>query len=147
MSLGAFGVMMVVSDSAQERDHIGHYQGLFWRNPWLALVMTAMLFSLAGIPLTIGFIGKFYVFAAGVQAEHWGLLMTMVIGSVIGLFYYLRIVYGMLTPLKEPLDLPVAGLKELLPHCVLLFLLLALLVLGIVPGALMQWLEWMANVL
>jgi len=147
MSLGAFGVMMVVSDSAQERDHIGHYQGLFWRNPWLALVMTAMLFSLAGIPLTIGFIGKFYIFAAGVQAGHWGLLIAMVIGSGIGLFYYLRIVYGMLTPLKEPLDLPVAGLKELVPHCVLLFLLLALLVLGIVPGALMQWLEWMANTL
>lgn len=145
MSLGAFGVMMVVSDSEHERDHIGHYQGLFWRNPWLALVLTAMLFSLAGIPLTIGFLGKFYIFAAGVQGGLWALLFTMVVGSGVGLFYYLRIVYGMLMPLEGDLVLPVAGLKELLPHCLLFFLLLLLLVLGIVPGAPMNWLEWMAS--
>lgn len=147
MSLGAFGVMVVVSDSAQERDHIGHYQGLFWRNPWLALVLTAMLFSLAGIPLTIGFVAKFYIFTAGVQGAAWGLLFIMVIGSGIGLFYYLRIVYGMLTPLEQDLVLPEAGLKELLSHCLLFILLLLLLVLGIVPGALMQWLEMMASAL
>ncbi len=147
MSIGAFGVMMVVSDSEQERDHIGHYQGLFWRNPWLALVMTAMLFSLAGIPLTIGFLGKFYIFAAGVQGAQWALLFTMVVGSGVGLFYYLRIVYGMLTPLDEDLILPEAGLKELVPHCLLFVLLLLLLLLGIVPGALMQWLAEMASAL
>ncbi len=147
MSLGAFGVMMLVSDSEQERDHIGHYQGLFWRNPWLALVMTAMLFSLAGIPLTIGFLGKFYIFAAGVQGAQWALLFTMVVGSGVGLFYYLRIVYGMLTPLDEDLLLPVAGLKELLPHCLLFLLLALLLLLGIVPGVLMQWLAQMASAL
>ena len=71
----------------------------------------------------------------------------MVIGSGIGLFYYLRIVYGMLTPLEQDLVLPEAGLKELLSHCLLFILLLLLLVLGIVPGALMQWLEMMASAL
>jgi NADH-quinone oxidoreductase subunit N len=141
MSLGAFGVMMVVSDSAREHDHIGHYQGLFWRNPWLALVMTAMLLSLAGIPLTIGFIGKFYIFVAGVEGAKWGLLFAMVIGSGIGLFYYLRIVYRMLTPLERFEPMPEAGLKELLPHGVLLILLVALIVLGVYPSWLMSLLS------
>lgn len=141
MSLGAFGVMMVVSDSAHERDHIGHYQGLFWRDPWLALVFTAMLLSLAGIPLTIGFIGKFYVFAAGVQGAEWGLLAAMVIGSGIGLFYYLRIVYRMITPLDHDDPLPIAGIRDVIPHGILLLLLVALIVPGIIPGALMTLLE------
>lgn len=147
MSLGAFGVMMVISDSAHERDHIGHYQGLFWRDPWLALVFTAMLLSLAGIPLTIGFIGKFYVVAAGVQGEQWGLLAAMVIGSGIGLFYYLRIVYRMLTPQELADPLPVAGLRDVLPHGLLLVLLLALIVPGIVPGGLMSLIESMVRTL
>lgn len=138
MTLGAFGVMMVLSDSARERDHIGHYQGLFWRSPWLALVFTAMLLSLAGIPLTIGFIGKFYVIAAGVEGAQWGLLLAMVIGSGIGLFYYLRIVYRMLTPMDVVDPLPVPGLRDLTSHGLLLALLLALIIPGIIPGGLMS---------
>jgi NADH-quinone oxidoreductase subunit N len=55
-----------------------------------------MLLSLAGIPLTAGFIGKFYVFAAGVEASLWPLVIIVVIGSGIGLFYYLRVVVAML---------------------------------------------------
>lgn len=141
MSLGAFGVMMVVSDSAHERDHIGHYQGFFWRDPWLALVFSAMLLSLAGIPLTIGFIGKFYVFATGVENAQWALLATMIIGSGIGLFYYLRIIYRMLTALDQDDPLPVAGIRELVPHGILLVLLLALIIPGIMPGGLMALLE------
>lgn len=154
MTLGAFGVMMVVSDSSHERDHIGHYQGLFWRSPWLALVFTAMLLSLAGVPLTIGFIGKFYVFAAGVEGAQWLLLAVMVIGSAIGLFYYLRIIYGMLLPADQDPDpypnphqnhhgpLPEIGLRDLVPHGILLLLLMALVVPGILPGNLMDMLQW-----
>jgi NADH-quinone oxidoreductase subunit N len=138
MTLGAFGVMMVLSDSVRERDQIGHYQGLFWRSPWLALVFTAMLLSLAGIPLTIGFIGKFYVIAAGVEGAQWGLLLAMVIGSGIGLFYYLRIVYRMLTPMDVDEPLPVPGLRELTSHGLLLVLLLALIIPGVIPGGLMS---------
>ncbi len=141
MSLGAFGVMIVVSDSGHERDHIGHYQGLFWRDPWLALIFTAMLLSLAGIPLTIGFIGKFYVFAAAVQGAEWTLLAAMVIGSGIGLFYYLRIIYRMLTPIDHEDLLPVMGIREVVPHAVLLVLLLALIVPGVIPGWWMSLVE------
>jgi NADH-quinone oxidoreductase subunit N len=141
MSLGAFGVMIVVSDSAHERDHIGRYQGLFWRDPWLALIFTAMLLSLAGIPLTIGFIGKFYVFAAAIQGAQWTLLAAMVIGSGIGLFYYLRIIYRMLTPIDHEDLLPVMGIRELIPHAVLLVLLIALILPGLIPGGLMALVE------
>lgn len=147
MSLGAFGVMMVVSDSAQERDHIGHYQGLFWRNPWLALVFTAMLLSLAGIPLTVGFIAKFYIIAAGVEGAKWGLLFAMIVGSGIGLFYYLRIIYRMLTPLEHYEPIPEAGLKELLPHCVLFVLLCALIAFGVYPNGLMSLLAQVVTTL
>lgn len=145
MTLGAFGVMIAVSDSEQERDHIGHYQGLFWRNPWLALVFTMMLLSLAGIPLTVGFIGKFYIFSAGVQGAQWSLLLAMVVGSGVGLFYYLRVVYRMLTPLEHYDPFPEAGLKELVSHCLLFVLLLAVLLLGVVPGGLMSLLESVAS--
>ena len=141
MSLGAFGVMMVVSDSAHERDHLGHYQGLFWREPWLALIFTAMLLSLAGIPLTVGFIGKFYIFSAGVETAQWGPLAAMVIGSGIGLFYYLRIIYRMITPLDYDDPLPVAGIRDVISHGILLVLLGALVVLGVAPGGLMLLLE------
>ena len=96
MSIGAFGVASISSSSEAELDDIEDYKGLFWRDPWLACIFTGMLLSLAGIPLTVGFIGKFYVFFAGVESRLWGLLLILVIGSGIGLYYYLRIVYTML---------------------------------------------------
>jgi NADH-quinone oxidoreductase subunit N len=94
-TLGAFGIVTVLSEPDRDADVLGDYQGLFWQRPWLAGVFTAMLLSLAGIPLTAGFVGKFYIFAAGVEGALWLLLIVLVIGSAIGLFYYLRIVVVM----------------------------------------------------
>src|SRR5690606_11346117 len=96
---------------------------------------------------------KFYVFAAGVEGAQWLLLATMVVGSAIGLFYYLRIVYGMLLPTgntADPVDsqpssdqdpLPEIRLQNLLPHAVLVLLLAALVIPGVVPGVLMELLR------
>ena len=67
------------------------YRGLFWRRPVLTAVMTVMMLSLAGIPLTAGFIGKFYVIAVGVESHLWWLIGALVLGSAIGLYYYLRV--------------------------------------------------------
>ena len=64
-TLGAFGTVAVLSGPQRETEHLDDYRGLFWRRPWLAGVFTAMLLSLAGIPLTVGFIGKFYLVLAG----------------------------------------------------------------------------------
>ncbi|MGC9269561.1 NADH-quinone oxidoreductase subunit N [Acidiphilium sp.] len=95
--IGAFGVIGVLSRAAAARDldQIAELQGLFWSRPFLASVMTLILLSLAGIPPAIGFIAKMYIMAAGVSANLRILTATLVISSVIGLFYYLRIILVM----------------------------------------------------
>ena len=92
MTLGAFGVVTMLSERQRDADLLDDYRGLFWSRPALALVFTAMLLSLAGIPLTAGFLGKFYIVAAGASTGAWALILILVITSAIGLFYYLRIV-------------------------------------------------------
>jgi NADH-quinone oxidoreductase subunit N len=94
-TLGTFGVITVLSTSDREADRMEDYRGLFWRRPWIAAAFTTMLLSLAGIPLTVGFIGKFYVLAAGEESQRWLLVLLLVVNSAIGLFYYLRIVVTM----------------------------------------------------
>lgn len=93
--LGAFGLMTVLSDARCEAASIEDYRGLFWKRPLLAGAFTTTLLSLAGIPLTAGFLGKFYVIAAGASQSRWLLLFTLVVSSTIGLFYYLRIIVAM----------------------------------------------------
>ncbi|MBD9425262.1 NADH-quinone oxidoreductase subunit NuoN [Pseudomonas sp. PDM15] len=101
-SLGAFGVITLMSTpySGRDADALYEYRGLFWRRPYLTAVLTVMMLSLAGIPLTAGFIGKFYVVAAGVQSQQWWLLGALILGSAIGVFYYLRVMVTLF--LQEP---------------------------------------------
>jgi NADH-quinone oxidoreductase subunit N len=91
-SLGAFGVMATLSDDERDAELIEDYRGLLWRRPLTAVTFSAMLLSLAGIPLTAGFIAKFYVIAAGVNTNQWLLIFTLVANSVIGLYYYIKII-------------------------------------------------------
>lgn len=75
---------------------IADFRGLAFTRPVPALAMTVSLLSFAGIPLTAGFMGKFYVVAAGVHSgKVWPLLISLIIGSVFGLFYYLRVIFAM----------------------------------------------------
>ena len=92
-SLGAFGVVSLMSSpyKGPDAESLFSYRGLFWHKPILSAVMTVMMLSLAGIPMTLGFIGKFYVIATGVTAHLWWLTGAVVIGSAIGLYYYLRV--------------------------------------------------------
>ncbi len=92
-SLGAFGVVSLMSSPyrGHDADALSHYRGMFWRRPYLTAVLSAMMLSLAGIPITAGFIGKFYALKAGVDAQLWLLLGTVVVGSSMGLYYYLRV--------------------------------------------------------
>lgn len=92
-TLGAFGVVALMSSPyhGHDADAISHYRGLFWRRPYLTGVLIAMMLSLAGIPATAGFIGKFYIITAGVDAGQWAALAAVVVGSAIGLYYYLRV--------------------------------------------------------
>ncbi|MDI1301577.1 MAG: NADH-quinone oxidoreductase subunit NuoN [bacterium] len=99
-TLGAFGVVALMSSpyKTHDADQLYNYRGLFWRRPYLTAVMTVMMLSLAGIPVTAGFIGKFYVVIAAVNAGLWWLLALVVIGSAIGLYYYLRVMVTMFLP-------------------------------------------------
>ena len=94
-TLGAFGVVSELSDSERDADQIDDYRGLAGRRPLLAATFAVMLFSLAGIPLTAGFLGKFYVVTAGAGSGLWWLLVVLVASSTIGLYYYTRIVVAM----------------------------------------------------
>ncbi len=94
-TLGAFGVVTVLSEKNRDADSMDDYRGLAWRRPWIAGVFTAMLLSLAGIPLTAGFIGKFIVVSAGVRSGLWLLVVILAVNSAIGLYYYLRIIVSM----------------------------------------------------
>lgn len=99
-TLGAFGVVSLMSSPYQDHDAdaLHNYRGLFWRRPYLTAVMTGMMLSLAGIPVTAGFIGKFYIVAAGVGSQLWVLIGLLVLGSAIGLYYYLRVMVTMFLP-------------------------------------------------
>ncbi len=131
-TLGAFGIISVLVDGSEERVSVEDYRGLFWSHPGLAAAFTAALLSLAGIPLTSGFVGKYFVVAAGVSEAQWALVIILVVNSAIGLFYYLRIVVAMFAQ-TEPaqqgrIRLPVGG------SIVLIVLTLALIWLGVYPA-------------
>jgi NADH-quinone oxidoreductase subunit N len=136
---GAFGVITVLSGPDRDADHIDDYRGLFWSRPLLASVLTGMLLSLAGIPLTGGFIGKFYLVAAGAQTSLWALIIILVATSVIALFYYLRIIVAMyLHPSEERRDVSVPGVASPTEGFVLLTASVLAVWLGIYPAALLH---------
>jgi NADH-quinone oxidoreductase subunit N len=96
----AFGIVTLLSTTERDADEIDDYRGLFWRRPGLASGLAASVFSLAGIPLTVGFMGKFYLLTAGVGSALWLLVLALVVTSVLGLFYYLRIVVALYSPVS-----------------------------------------------
>ncbi len=89
--LGAVGTISLLSGGQPELMDIEDYRGLFWRRPGVATVLAATMLSLAGIPLTAGFIGKFLVLTSGVGSTLWTLVILLVANSAIGLYYYLRV--------------------------------------------------------
>ena len=92
MTLGAFAAVLAMRRADGPVEDIAELSGLAQTNPGNAFILAALLFSLAGIPPLIGFFAKYYVFFAAVQAGLWPLAVIGVIASVIGAYYYLRIV-------------------------------------------------------
>ncbi len=92
MSAGAFAVVILLSDGEREADQIEDLKGLAKRNPWYAFMMLMLMFSLAGIPVFLGFFAKWQVIAATISAGFTGLAILAVVMAVVGAFYYLRIV-------------------------------------------------------
>ncbi len=140
-SLGAFGVVSLMSSPYRgpDADSLYSYRGLFWHRPILSAVMTVMMLSLAGIPMTLGFIGKFYVLAVGVHAHLWWLVGAVVVGSAIGLYYYLRVAVSLYLSAPEKLnrDAP-SDWQYSAGGIVVLISALLVLVLGVWPQPLIS---------
>lgn len=138
--IAAFGVVSLVSEGENEASGLEAYQGLFWQRPWLATIFTTMLLSLAGLPLTAGFIGKFYVLIAGVHNNLWILLITLVAGSVIGLYYYLKVIVEMF---KQPVSSLVTSPSQaaLSTNIALIVLMILVIWFGINPGGLADFIK------
>ncbi|MBI4936872.1 MAG: NADH-quinone oxidoreductase subunit NuoN [Nitrosomonadales bacterium] len=135
MSLGGFGMIMLLSREGFEADTLNDFKGLNQRSPWLAFVMMLLMLSMAGIPPTVGFYAKFSVLSAAVNAGHIPLVVLAVLFSLIGAFYYLRIVKLMYFDTPEshaPITIqPDSGLLISANG-------LAVLALGVMPGTLMS---------
>jgi NADH-quinone oxidoreductase subunit N len=95
MNLGAFVVIAHLGSEGERYVELGDYAGLGYRSPLLAGCLSIFLLSLIGIPLTAGFLGKFYAFRAAVQADMIGLVVLAGINSAIAAYYYLRILVAM----------------------------------------------------
>ncbi|MBD3162975.1 MAG: NADH-quinone oxidoreductase subunit NuoN [Candidatus Eisenbacteria bacterium] len=137
-TVAAFGVVGLRSSDRDEAETLEAYRGLFWRRPGLSLVLTASMLSLAGIPLTGGFVAKFFVLSAGAGAALWTLVVFLAVNSAIGLYYYLRVILVMIRAPEEPGGetvpaLPAAG------GITLGILLVAIVWLGVLPGPLQRW--------
>lgn len=135
---------VITNKDAPEIDQVDQLRGLFWRQPLLALMLTIAMLSLAGIPLTVGFIGKFYLFTAGISGALWALIAALVIGSAVGLYYYLRIIFSMTAqqPSDQASDQTTQSSGEIssvaLP--VVWLLIIGMLYLGIFPQSFIEYL-------
>ncbi|MCP4568228.1 MAG: NADH-quinone oxidoreductase subunit N [FCB group bacterium] len=89
-NMGAFTLLVIIESKSDGSNHIDTFKGLASRHPWLAVFLALFMFSLAGFPPTAGFIGKFYVFSAAINAGLVGLVVVAVLNSLISVFYYLR---------------------------------------------------------
>lgn len=135
-SLGAFGIVALLSapGSGRDADRIEDYHGLFRTRPFLAGSLAMMLLSLAGLPPTMGFIGKFYLILSGVGAGLFWPVAALVVGSVIGLYYYLRVLVAMAMPVPaERIATPPAA-APFFGNAVIAALLVLLVALGAYPA-------------
>ena len=92
VALGSFGVILLASRSGFEADRLDDYKGLYQRDPLLALVMMVLMFSTAGVPPFVGFWAKLRIFQALWESGHLWLVIIAAAMSVVGAFYYLRVI-------------------------------------------------------
>jgi len=134
MNLGGFGMIMLLARAGFEAEHLDDFKGLNQRSPWYAFIMLLLMFSMAGVPPTVGFYAKLAVLQAVVNAGYVWLAVVAVLFSLIGAFYYLRLVKLMY--FDAPLD--TAPIEPRFDVRLLMSLNgLAMLVFGVLPEPLM----------
>ena len=128
---GAFGIVILLSRRGFDAENLSDFKGLNARSPWFALMMMFLMFSLAGVPPFIGFFGKLNVIDAVLSSGYPGLAILMVLASVVGAFYYLRVIWYMYF---EPVEDMAVLQSSADTRLVLSLNGVAVLALGIVPG-------------
>jgi NADH-quinone oxidoreductase subunit N len=140
MTLGAFGVLTYLErkDGGSEAERFGAFAGVGFRHPSLGLAMSLFMIALAGMPPTGGFFGKLYVFGAALKAGELGLVLAGVLGSVISVYYYLRVIVAFyMRELPDPGPLPTATASR--PLAIgLAIAAIGVIYLGVFPG---RWIE------
>ncbi len=138
MNLGAFAVLGLVGRKGEEYQSIYDYAGLGRKRPLLAILMSIFLLALAGIPPTVGFTGKFLLFAEAVRGGYIGLTVIAVLNSLVSVYYYLRVIY-LMTMKEEWEPTPSIGVPGavalVLAVCVLLVMWLGLAPVGLMDAA------------
>jgi NADH-quinone oxidoreductase subunit N len=136
--LCAFGVVSLLSQPEAEWEHLDDYEGLFWQRPYLAVIFTLALLSLAGLPPLAGLIGKIYLASAGIASQRWWLLAALVIGSVVGVYYYIRVIVVMVRRPDSVGETAVLPLVQTPNGILLIILAVLLVVLGLYPTPLIR---------
>ncbi len=145
MTIGAFAVLMVVAGRGEARLDLDAFSGLGWRMPVLGVAMTVFLLSLAGFPLTGGFVGKVYILRAAIDQGLVGLAVALVLASLLSYFYYLRVAWYMW--FREPDGEPTQALLSGGMKVAIALAVAGVLLLGIVPGVLLDAAERGASAL
>jgi NADH-quinone oxidoreductase subunit N len=136
VALGSFGVILIASRKGFEADHLDHYKGMYKRDPLLALAMMMLMFSTAGVPPFVGFWAKLRIFQALWETNHLWLVVISAAMSVVGAFYYLRVIklmYFDAPPAEYPPPQHSAGVRAALGLNAL-----AVLALGVLPAPLLD---------
>ncbi len=128
---GAFGMIILLSRRGYDAESLTAFKGLSTRSPWFALMMMFLMFSMAGVPPFVGFFGKLNVISAVVDSGFAGLAVLMVLASVVGAYYYLRVIWYMYFEEAEDKAVLQASTDT---RVVLSLNSVAVLALGIVPG-------------
>jgi NADH-quinone oxidoreductase subunit N len=138
MNIGAFGILMVVSQHGEDRLQVEDYSGFGWTQPLLAVLFTIFLLSLAGFPGTGGFMAKIYILQGAVESQLWTLSVILVLTTVLSYYYYLRVAWYMWMRSAAREDAQ-AGVWASIPLRMTLIVAAGIIVyLGILPGGLLD---------
>jgi len=132
MDLGAFGMVAILSAKESDLDALDDYHGLAYAHPWRSAILAVSLLSLAGMPPTAGFIGKFSLFWAVLQASYVGIAVIGILTVILSIYFYFKVVVALfMRPAQRTLTIPSMTLADRFAGGLILILIL---LLGLVPA-------------